>query len=92
MTHEIKTPVATISLACQALQDESIQKDKAMISTYLNVISEENDRIKQLVEEVLNLVRVGDKKIPNPIDININKVIENVARMHELPAKEKTEK
>lgn len=89
MTHEIKTPVATISLACQALQDESIQKDKAMISTYLNVISEENDRIKQLVEEVLNLVRVGDKKIPNPIDININKVMENVARMHELPAKEK---
>ncbi len=89
MTHEIKTPVATISLACQALQDDSIQMDQAMTSTYLNVISEENNRIKQLVEEVLNLVRIGEKNIPNPEDISINKVIENVARMHELPAKEK---
>ena len=89
MTHEIKTPVATISLACQALQDDSIKKDETMVSTYLNVITEENDRIKQLVEEVLNLVRIGDKKVPNPKDININKVIENVTRMHELSAKEK---
>ena len=89
MTHEIKTPVATISLACQTLQDDSIKKDDAMFSTYLNVIAEENDRIKQLVEEVLNLVRVGDKKIPNPKDINIHKVIENVVKMHELQAKER---
>ena len=89
MTHEIKTPVATISLACQTLQDESIKKDETMVSTYLNVIAEENDRIKQLVEEVLNLVRIGDKKIPNPKDINIHKVIENVTKMHELAAKEK---
>lgn len=89
MTHEIKTPVATISLACQALQDDSIKKDDALVSTYLNVIAEENDRIRQLVEEVLNSVRVGDKKLPNLKDIDIHKVIENVVRMHELSAKEK---
>ena len=89
MTHEIKTPVATVSLACQALQDDSIKKNEAMVSTYLNVIAEENDRIKRLVEEVLNQVRDNEKKTLNQIDINIHKVIETVARMHELQAQKK---
>lgn len=89
MTHEIKTPVATISLACQTLQDESIKKNETMLSTYLGIISEENDRIKQLVEEVLNLVRVGEKKSPNAIEMSVHKTIEDIAKMHELPAKGK---
>lgn len=89
MTHEIKTPVATISLACQTLQDESIKKNETMLSTCLGIISEENDRIKQLVEEVLNLVRVGEKKSPNAIEMSVHKTIEDIAKMHELPAKGK---
>lgn len=41
------------------------------------------------MEEVLNLVRVGEKKSPNAIEMSVHKTIEDIAKMHELPAKGK---
>lgn len=44
MTHELKTPISTISLACEALSDESLSIDANRKSTYLGMIDDENKR------------------------------------------------
>jgi two-component system phosphate regulon sensor histidine kinase PhoR len=55
MTHEFKTPISTISLACQALKDpDIIGKEKlSLIEPYLQMIGQENKRLETLVENIL---------------------------------------
>lgn len=53
MTHELKTPIATISLACEVLNDDSVSKTKDRVTHFVNVINEENKRLGTLVENVL---------------------------------------
>lgn len=53
ITHELKTPISTISLACQSLADKSINKDEQKVNKYVKMISEENSRLGSLVENVL---------------------------------------
>lgn len=53
MTHELKTPISTISLACEVLNDQTVSKTKERVVHFVNVISEENKRLETLVENVL---------------------------------------
>ncbi len=53
MTHELKTPISTISLACEALEDPDIGNNQALNTRYIAMISDENKRLGMLVEEVL---------------------------------------
>jgi two-component system phosphate regulon sensor histidine kinase PhoR len=53
MTHELKTPIATISLASQMLADETIPEGSRRTSELSLVINEESTRLKVLVEKVL---------------------------------------
>ena len=53
MTHELKTPIATISLACEALSDPDMRTGERAISNYVGMIREENKRLGVLVENVL---------------------------------------
>jgi len=53
MTHELKTPISTISLACEALNDPDLNKSPATASNYTRMINEENKRLSLLVENVL---------------------------------------
>lgn len=53
MTHELRTPISTISLACEALNDPDVAKTPRMTENYTRMISEENKRLSQLVENVL---------------------------------------
>ena len=53
MTHEFKTPVSTVSLACEALSDKDIKKSEELYSSYIQVISEENKRLGALAEKIL---------------------------------------
>lgn len=53
MTHELKTPISTIALACEVLGDDDILKTKERSDRYLKMISEENKRLGILVENVL---------------------------------------
>ncbi|MDC3259956.1 HAMP domain-containing histidine kinase [bacterium] len=53
MTHELKTPISTISLACEALSDSSIAQEPGVSSRYIHMINDENKRLGLLVENVL---------------------------------------
>ncbi len=55
MTHELKTPVATTSLAAEMLLKPEILKDKKRVKKYAEVILSENQRLENLVERVLQV-------------------------------------
>jgi two-component system, OmpR family, phosphate regulon sensor histidine kinase PhoR len=53
MTHEFKTPIATVNLAVEALQDPELLSKESFRSRYLKIIKEENQRLGAQVEKVL---------------------------------------
>lgn len=54
MTHEFKTPISTISLACEAMNDSDVVSNMdEQTKPYVNMISEENKRLSLLVERIL---------------------------------------
>ncbi len=57
MTHEFKTPISTISLACEALSDKDIVKTNGFYESYVKVISEENGRLSGMAEKILQSAR-----------------------------------
>ena len=74
MTHEFKTPISTIGLACQALKDpDIISKEKlSLIEPYLQMIDQENKRLETLVENILQNSILNRKDLiwqGGPIDV-----------------------
>lgn len=63
MTHEFKTPIATISLATDAILSPSIFNDSDKIKKFLNIIKEENSRLLNQVENVLQIAKLDKRKI-----------------------------
>ena len=55
MTHELKTPISTISLAGQMLSDPSVRKSTSMLEHLSGVITEESKRLRFQVEKVLQM-------------------------------------
>jgi two-component system phosphate regulon sensor histidine kinase PhoR len=53
MTHELKTPIATIGLACEALTDKDLTRTDSMVDSFVGMINDENKRLGTLVENVL---------------------------------------
>jgi two-component system phosphate regulon sensor histidine kinase PhoR len=83
MTHELKTPIATISLACEALHDPDMRKSERAMNTYVGMIRDENKRLGILVENVLrtSVFEQGEMKLRlQPINIHqtISQVITNI--------------
>ena len=55
MTHEFKTPISTISLAAQMLNDQSLNKTPQLLKHYSGVINDETKRLRFQVEKVLQM-------------------------------------
>lgn len=55
MTHELKTPISTISLAGQMLSDDSVRKSPATLKHLATVITDESKRLRFQVDKVLQL-------------------------------------
>lgn len=73
MTHEFKTPISTISLACEVLDDKSVMKTPERVKEYLKMIGEENKRLGVLVENILQtaILDKGEFKLKvQQVDIN----------------------
>ncbi|MCQ2298888.1 MAG: HAMP domain-containing histidine kinase [Bacteroidales bacterium] len=85
MTHEIKTPIASIGLACEMLQDKSIGCDDTMRDTYLNIIGEENRRMRMLAETILQSSKMSNKNFSiHPQEIDIHPIIQSVKKSFAL--------
>ncbi len=54
ITHEFKTPISTISVACEALNEPDLIQDSSSIDRYTSIIKEENERLRMMVETLLN--------------------------------------
>ncbi|AFN74425.1 sensor protein RprX [Melioribacter roseus P3M-2] len=53
ITHEFKTPISTISIACEALGDPELAVNEKIVIRYSGIVREENERLKRLVESLL---------------------------------------
>ncbi|MEZ4909580.1 MAG: HAMP domain-containing sensor histidine kinase [Saprospiraceae bacterium] len=58
MTHEFKTPIATISLASDSILTPSILENKEKVSRFVNIIKQENQRMLSQVEKVLQMAQI----------------------------------
>lgn len=88
MTHELKTPISTISLACQALKDQDVQKSEVLYQNYINVINEENKRLGSMTEKVLQTAQLEKGKLRlNKVGFDVHEVIENAIKKIDLQLK-----
>lgn len=55
MSHEFKTPIATINLASDTLKNEVIRRDQAQSGYYIDVIKEENKKLRHHLDRILEL-------------------------------------
>ncbi|TND09549.1 MAG: histidine kinase [Bacteroidetes bacterium] len=76
MTHELKTPISTISLACEVLGDNSIDKTPERLNKYVRMIRDENKRLSVLVESVLQTAILEKGKFNlKPVTTDIHELI-----------------
>ncbi len=85
MTHELKTPISSISLAAQMLNDDSVTKSPVMMKHLGGVINDESKRLRFLVEKVLQMSMFDRKKaIFKKKKLNLNELIDGVANTFTL--------
>jgi two-component system phosphate regulon sensor histidine kinase PhoR len=90
MTHELKTPISTISLASQMLQDGSISNTPAMIEHISKVINQESKRLSYQVEKVLQMAVFNEGKLKFKFkEFDVNQMVKNVVGNFELRVKNK---
>ncbi|MBT8325630.1 MAG: HAMP domain-containing histidine kinase [Winogradskyella sp.] len=63
MTHEFKTPIATINLALDSIKNPKIINDQEKIKRYLKMIKDENKRMNAQVENVLRISKLDKNEL-----------------------------
>ncbi len=85
MTHELKTPISTISLAGQMLSDDSVRKSPSSIKHLSEVITDESKRLRFQVEKVLQMSVLDNStsalKFSN---VDANSIISNVVNTFKI--------
>jgi len=73
MTHEFKTPIATISLASDSILSPTIIENKDKVIRFINIIKQENKRMLSQVEKVLQMAQIEKENVElkfNPINLH----------------------
>lgn len=90
MTHELKTPISTISLACEALSDKDLANNTKNRVRFIQTIKEENLRLGNLVENVLQSATVERDSLSLKIElINLHDIIEKTVKNNKLQITDK---
>ncbi|HQE13327.1 MAG TPA: HAMP domain-containing sensor histidine kinase, partial [Flavipsychrobacter sp.] len=91
MTHELKTPLATISLAIDALVNDKVINNPEKIRYYSGMIKEENKRMNKQVEKILQSARLERQEIKlNLQTLDAHEIIRKVADNLSLQIQEKS--
>ena len=78
MSHEFKTPIATINLAIDAIKNPKTMGKASKVKDYINVIKEENNRMLSQVEDILLISQLEKGLLPIKMEsVNINNIIKN---------------
>ncbi len=90
MTHELKTPLATVSLAVDAVRNEKVQRDPEKLQYFSGIIKEESKRMNKHVETILQagLMERQDLKM-NLVKLHVHDVIKEVVGNFELQLQER---
>ena len=79
MTHEFKTPIATISLAVDAMRNEKVQQDREKLGYFSSIIKEENQRMNRQVETILKASQLEKQEVDlNLKPVHVHEVIKDV--------------
>lgn len=90
MTHELKTPISTISLACEALTDPAMASDENNKKLFLDIIKKENKRLGTLVERVLQSAALEKSEFSiTKKPLHIHEIINQVVVSVEIHVKNK---
>lgn len=90
MTHEFKTPVATIMIASEALKDPELTEDRSRIARLANIIYDENVRLGNHIERVLSVARLDKKETKlNYAPVNLNELVSAVVDSMNLQLQKK---
>lgn len=85
MTHELKTPISSISLASQMLQDKGVGKTPETLKHISKVIHDETSRLSRMVEEVLKLSLFESEKSTYKMrEMKVNDLIEHTSEIFSL--------
>lgn len=93
ITHEFKTPISTIMIACEALNEPDLTKDSSAVGKYSTIIKEENERLRMMVDNLLNTAALETDNNVNGSnsfhlifeEIGIDEIIENAVRKFQEP-------
>lgn len=85
MTHEFKTPVATIMIASESLRDPEISSDEKRVNKLANIIYDENVRLGSHIERVLNIARLEKENLKiERVNVHINTLANGVLESMKL--------
>ena len=85
MTHELKTPVASISLASQMLSDSAVSKSPQMLEHISKIIRDETKRLTFLVDKVLQMSVFEQQNIKIELqENNVNEIIQTITENYSL--------
>jgi len=90
MTHEFKTPLATISLAVDALKNEKVMQDRTKTEYFSGIIKEENKRMNKQVETILQAAMLDKQQIQLNLKVlHAHDLINTAVNNMKLPIEEK---
>ena len=93
MTHEFKTPLATISLAVDALKNEKVINDRTKMDYFSGIIKDENKRMNKQVETILQAALLDKQEIQlNEKPVHAHELIHAAVNNIKLPLAEKNGK
>lgn len=90
MTHEFKTPIATISLAAQMMKDGAVQQTPESIDHIAGIIRDESKRLTYQVEKVLQTALFTETRMKLKLkNVNLNEVVEGLLTKFSLRVEDK---
>ena len=80
LTHELKTPISSIALSANVLNNKEILKTPKRLFEYARIIQEQNKRLSKNVEKVLNLASIEKSRIHLSLEeINIEEILKETS-------------